>query len=153
MRGFALERVERCAECIDIDVVEERIELFLFLCLAACRTRSSAWVTRSRLCVRCVLCCSVFPLDPSLGSTNSATGRPVLFVGFVATILGSDFSGPFIGGYGSSPSRHGHLGRGPVVDPEISRFPYEELLHMPGSQTTPGQTDACTNASVYIAFR
>ena len=28
----------------------------LFLCLAACRTRFSAWVTRARVCVRCVLC-------------------------------------------------------------------------------------------------
>ena len=35
------------------------------LCLAASRTRSSAWVTRTRLCVRC--------------------GRPALFVGFAAT--------------------------------------------------------------------
>ena len=77
------------------------------LCLAAFRTRSNAWVTRARLCVRCVLCWSAFPLVPGLGSTGSATGRPALFVGFVATMPESDFSGSCISGYGSSPSRYG----------------------------------------------
>src|SRR5215470_578908 len=43
---------------------------------AACRTRLSAWVTRTRLWVRCVLCWSAFPLAPALGSTASATGNP-----------------------------------------------------------------------------
>ena len=41
--------------------------------MAAFRTRPSAWVTRSRPCVRSVLCCSAFPLVPGLGSTGSAT--------------------------------------------------------------------------------
>ena len=54
--GFALKRVKRRPERVGIDVVEERGELSFFLCLAASRTRSSAWVTRTRLCVRCVLC-------------------------------------------------------------------------------------------------
>src|SRR6516164_11456230 len=40
---------------------------------AACRARLSAWVTRFRLWVRCVLCWSAFPLAPALGSTASAT--------------------------------------------------------------------------------
>ena len=44
-----------------------------FLCLAAFRTRSNAWVTRARLCVRCVLCRSAFPLVPGLGSANSGS--------------------------------------------------------------------------------
>src|SRR5229473_2223498 len=78
-----------------------------FLCLAAFRTRSSAWVTRTRLCARCVLCWSAFPLVPGLGSANSAAGRPALFVGFIATMPESDFSGSCISGYGSSPSRYG----------------------------------------------
>ena len=36
-----------------------------------------------------------------------ATGRPALFVGFIATMAECDFSRPFIAGYGSSPSPHG----------------------------------------------
>src|SRR5262249_10383034 len=78
-----------------------------FLCLAACRTRLSAWVTRFRLWVRCVLCWSAFPLVPALGSTASATGSPALFGGFTATTAESDFSESCIGGYGSSPSHRG----------------------------------------------
>jgi hypothetical protein len=81
-----------------------------FLCFAACRTRSNAWVTRARLCVRCVLCWSAFPLVPSLGSTNSAAGCPALFVGFIATMPESDFSGSCISGYSSSLSRCGPSG-------------------------------------------
>ena len=78
-----------------------------FLCLAACRTRSSAWVTRARICVRCVLCWSAFPSAPALRSTGSSAGCPASFVGFLAIMAGSDFSRPFIAGYSSSPSRRG----------------------------------------------
>src|SRR5271165_4773885 len=77
--------------------------------------RSSAWDTLSRFCARRVLCWFAFPSVPTLRSTGSATGRPALFVGFIANTVGSDFSCPFIGGYGSSPSR-----RGPV-QPEAVR--------------------------------
>src|SRR5215472_9066461 len=69
--------------------------------------RLSAWVTRFRLWVRCVLCLSAFPLAPALGSTASATGSPALFGGFTATMAESDFSESCIGGYGSSPSHRG----------------------------------------------
>ena len=125
-----------------------------FLCLAASRTRPSAWVTRSRPCVRSVLCCSAFPLVPGLGSTGSATGRPALFVGFIATMPESDFSGSCISGYGSSPSRYGPSDpTGPMADPEISRFPHKERPYMPGSQTTPGPTGARNNAPADFAFR
>jgi len=72
--------------------------------------RSNAWVTRARLCVRCVLCWSVFPMVPGLGSANSATCRPALFIGFIATMPESDFSGSCISGFGSSPSRCGPFG-------------------------------------------
>ena len=41
----------------------------------------------------------------------------------------------------------------PQVKPETSRFPRKELPHMPGSSTTPGQTDARNNASIHVAFR
>lgn len=59
----------------------------LFLSLAAFRIRSSDWDMPARLCVLCMYCCSAFPLS-DLRSPNSATGRPALFVGFTATILG-----------------------------------------------------------------
>jgi hypothetical protein len=78
-----------------------------FLCLASCLTRSSACVTLSRCCARRVLCWSAFPLAPALRSTGSEAGCPALFVGFFATIAGSDFSCPCIIGYGSSPLRCG----------------------------------------------
>jgi len=64
------------------------------LSLATFRMRSSACVTLCRRCVRCVLCWSAFPLVPTLRSTGSSTGRPASFVGFLATMMGSDFSGP-----------------------------------------------------------
>ena len=101
--GFALKRVKPRPERVGIDVVEERGELsassFAFF-----RThRSSAWVTRARLCVRCACFADpAFLLVPGLGSTGSAAGRPALFVGFAATLPESpDFSGSCIGGYGS----------------------------------------------------
>ena len=50
-------------------------------------------------------------LPPALGFTGSATACPALFVGFVATITGSDFSRPCITGCGSSPSRCGPAAR------------------------------------------
>ena len=50
-----------------------------FLCLAASRTQSSAWVTRSRFSARCVSCWPAFPSAPVLGSSASAPGRPGLF--------------------------------------------------------------------------
>ncbi len=63
-----------------------------FRCLAACRTRSSAWVTRSRFCVRGVRRRPTFSSAPApcssqgqaLGSAGSASGCPALFVGFTA---------------------------------------------------------------------
>ena len=61
-----------------------------FLCLAACRMRSSACDTVPRLCVRSVLCCRAFPLASALGSTGSAADRSTLFVGFPATMAESD---------------------------------------------------------------
>jgi hypothetical protein len=40
-----------------------------------------------------------------------------------------------------------------MANPEISRFPYKERPYMPGSQTTPGPTDARNNATADLAFR
>ena len=75
--------------------------------LAACRIRSSACVTLSRLCVRHVLCCSGVPSVPALRSARSASPEEDLFAGFIATMAGSDPSAPFVIGFGSSPSRYG----------------------------------------------
>src|SRR4051812_2591584 len=41
----------------------------------------------------------------------------------------------------------------PLAKPEISRFPRNELPHMPGSWTTPGRAAARAIASVRVAFR
>jgi len=41
----------------------------------------------------------------------------------------------------------------PQAKPETSRFPNEKLLHMPGSSTTPGRTEARVRASAHVAFR
>src|SRR6516225_1920984 len=73
----------------------------------ACRMRSSVCDTLIRLCVRHVLCWFAFPLVPALRSTDSAADCSALFAGFPATMARSDFSGPCIIGFGSSPSRCG----------------------------------------------
>ena len=65
-----------------------------------CRIRSAACVTLSRSCVRNVLWLPGFPLGSTLGSTGSAGADAPLFVGFTATMAESDFSMPFIFGYG-----------------------------------------------------
>src|SRR4051812_40184067 len=44
-------------------------------------------------------------------------------------------------------------GSPPLAKPEISRFPRNELPHMPGSWTTPGRAAARAIASVRVAFR
>src|SRR5947208_453173 len=71
------------------------------------RSRPGRVVTRTGLCVRCVLCPPAFLSVPALGSTGSAAGEPALFVGFAATMAECDFSQSCIIGYGSSPSRYG----------------------------------------------
>jgi hypothetical protein len=103
------------------------VNFSFFLSLAACRTRSSACDTRSRLCIRCVLCPLAFPLAPALCSTGSAASATdvvsALFVGFPAPIAGSDFSRSCIFGYGSSPPRRGPAAMDRAVERELSRFP------------------------------
>src|SRR5260370_574805 len=106
---------------------------------------ASAWVTRARPCVRCVLCSRAFLLVPALGSTGSAAGCPALFVGFAATMAESDFPRSCIIGFGSSPSRCGpeqNALRTLLAGRGTSRFPYKKILHMPGSVTTPDRPGA-----------
>ena len=49
----------------------------------------------------------MFPSVPALCSAHSAAADAALFAGFIARMAESDFSSPFIIGYGSSPSRCG----------------------------------------------
>ena len=107
-------------------------------CTVTCRMRSSACDTLSRFCARHVLCWPAFPSAPALRSTGSAAGCPALFVGFLATMAESDFPGPCIIGFGSSPSQCGPA-HSRMARPGISRFPPKELRHMPGSSTPPGR--------------
>src|SRR6516164_4263233 len=89
----------------------------------ACRMRSSVCDTLIRLCVRHVLCWFAFPLVPALRSTDSATDCSALFAGFPATMARSDFSGPCIIGFGSSPSRCGPATAAPFrSDPRSPSF-------------------------------
>jgi hypothetical protein len=85
-----------------------------FRLLATFRTRFSACNTLSRFCARRVLCRPAFPSAPALRSTNSVADCSALFVGFFATMAGSDSSRPFIIGCGSSPSRCGPLRASPA---------------------------------------
>ena len=75
--------------------------------LTASRMRACAWDTASRLCVRTMLCPPAFLSIPPLPSTDSASGRPALFAGFIGTIGESDFSTPCIISFGLRPSRCG----------------------------------------------
>ena len=95
----------------------------------------------------------MLPLALALRSTASAAGFPALFGSFVATMAKSDFSYPYITGYGSSPSRCGPEAVRPLlVRHEISRFPHKERPHMPGSSTALGRMNARSNAFNRIAF-
>ncbi len=134
---------------------QSAVNLSFFLSLAAFRTRSRPCNAPSRFGVRSAPPCSAFPSVPALGSTASATDRSALFGGFTATMAECNSSPPFIAGYGSSPSRRGPARRrGRPAGHEVSRFPeYRELMHMPGSATTPDQTGARDDAPVCFAFR
>ena len=130
------------------------VNFSFFRCLAACRTRSSAWVTRTRLRVRRVLCSLAFLSVPPWPH-DSAAVAPALFVGFTATTAVPDFSRWCIIGCGSSPSRCGpeqHAAPLLLVDREISRFPNKKRLHMPVSVTTPDRLGARDGAPVHVAF-
>jgi len=107
----------------------------------ACRMRSSACDTLTRLCVRHVLCWPAFPLVSALGSTGSAADRSALFAGFTATMAESDFLRPCIIGYGSSPSRCGleHFRRWSSAGyPRFRRDPFaRDVAFDPGGTTMP----------------
>jgi hypothetical protein len=152
-RSIAFQFIKRQPQQVDADVVQERSEPFLLPCSCTSRTRFSACVTLIRFCARRVLCRPAFPSALTLRSTNSAADCPALFVGFLVTMAGSDSSRPFTIGYGSSPSRCGPLRANPLVRREASRFPSKDHLHVPGSSTTPGRSNARASAPARIAFR
>src|SRR5271157_4533417 len=124
-----------------------------FLCLAACRTRSSACDTLSRSCgpARALLSRVSLGPRPWLHQLRDGSLR------FVHR-LHSYYDGVRLLG-----SVHHRLrllvfptrtcGIPPQAKPETSRFPCNELLHMPVSLTTPGWADPRNNASVHVAFR
>jgi hypothetical protein len=92
-----------------------------FLSLAVSRTRSIPDIEAARSCARTSRGPTAFPLVPALRSTHSLPGRPGSFVGFIATMAGSDFSSPFIAGYGHSafPARTG----GALYLRSVARYP------------------------------
>ncbi len=74
---------------------------------AICRTRSAAWDTVTRSCVRPVLWPREFLSVAVLRSTSSAEPKGSLFAGFLTTMTASDSLEPCIFGYGWLPSRSG----------------------------------------------
>src|SRR5271157_2069936 len=124
-----------------------------FLCLAACRTRSSACDTLSRSCgpARALLSRVSLGPRPWLHQLRDGSLR------FVHR-LHSYYDGVRLLG-----SVHHRLrllvfpmrtcGIPPQAKPETSRFPCNKLPHMPVSLTTPGWADPRNHASVHVAFR
>src|ERR1700704_2004791 len=86
------------------DMIEKCCEPFRFILVKASRMRACARDTASRLCVRTVFCRSTFSLVPPLRSTDSFAASAAPFARFPATMGRSDFSRPFIVGYGLRPT-------------------------------------------------
>src|SRR5260221_13437921 len=106
------------------------VNLSFFLCLAACRMRSSPCDTVARFCARSVLCWLAFPSALALGSTNSAADCSALFVGFTATMAGADLLRPCLLGHCFSPSPCRPLREaGPPAEPHVFPLPAQEPPH------------------------
>ena len=127
------------------------VNFSFFLSLAAFRTRSSAWVTLARLCVRRVLCWFAFPLVSALGSTGSAADRSassafqLLWRSQTSHARASSATAPRLPDADRVQAQ--------AVARETSRFPFKERLHMPGSLTTRDWTGPRDIVSVHVAFR
>jgi len=109
--------------------------------------------TLSRSCARRVLCWLAFPSAPALRSPNSAASRLALFVGFTATMTGSDFAHPYISGTAPRLPAADQERFASLAEYETSRFPRKEHPHMQGSPTTPGRPGTRARAPVRVAFR
>ena len=120
---------------------------------AACRTRSSALLTLSRLWVRSVSRCLRFPLARPLPSSASAPSSPGLFVAFFGTMSLSDFPCPSIIGVRLSTSRcvppH-HLWRAARGSP---RFCTRCFHACSGSSTPQGPCPSRDTDGPDVAFR
>jgi hypothetical protein len=133
--------------CRDVPHVRQHVERRCAGCghpiLPFCsRCRSNACDTLSHFCAWRVLCWPAFPSVPALGSTGSAADISALFVGFPATMAECDFPCPCTSATVPQLPDTDQCGKPPLVGHGISRFPYKERLHMPGSPTTPGQSGA-----------
>jgi hypothetical protein len=93
------------------------------------------------------------PLGPSPSLHRLRLACANLFADFTATTQRSDFSSSCIIGYGSSPSQCGPHANRSRAKLEISRFPNEMCINMPGSLTTPSRRSTRYNAPQRVAFR
>ena len=127
------------------------VNFSFFLCLAACRMRSSAWATTFPvLCpVRAVL------IRIPLGSRPSLLPLRRRQAGFVRRLH------RYYGGIRLLMIVHHRLrllafpmrtnmGLCHAGQSRASRFPCKERPCMPGSATTPGRTDTCDNVPVQV---
>jgi hypothetical protein len=152
--GFALERIERLPECIDVDMVEKRGELFLLpLPCSLPYAVQRLGHTSPALCPECVLLSRV-----PLGSWPWLHHLRHRKTGFVRRLH------RYYARIRLLPIVHRWLRllafpprtirpSGPMADQEISRFPYKKLPHMPGSATTPKRLGARDSAPLRVAFR
>ena len=155
--GIALEREERLPSRSMLMWWRSAVNFSFFLCLAACRTRSSACDTRSRPCVRCVLCSLAFPLAPALGSTGSAAGShplcssasQLLWRSQTSHDRASSATAPRLPDADQCSTRT--VGCWPTVRSPGSRT--RERPHMPRSPTTPGRAGTRAGVPVRVAFR
>ena len=99
-RGVPLQCVEGPAQRVGVTWCRSAVSFSCGFLVAACRIRSAAWVTLSRLCVRRVLSRRGFPLVEALPSTDSAGARAPLFARFAGSMAPSDFFTPCISGFG-----------------------------------------------------
>ena len=85
------------------------VNLSPFLSCAALHARSIPSDEAARSWARTPCGSTAFPSAPTLRSTCSLPDRPGSFAGFIANMVGSDFSFPFIAGFGHTafPARAG----------------------------------------------
>src|SRR6202023_228560 len=138
-RGFAIERVERCPEEVDIHVVEERSELLLLPlpCSFSYAVQRLGHTSPALRPVRALL------VRVSLGPRPWLRQLRRRSPGFVHR-LHRYYAGVRLLWIVHQrlrlltfPLRTIRPNR-TMADPEISRFPHKERPYMPGSKTTPG---------------
>jgi len=152
--GFALERIERQPESVDVDVVEERGEPLLspLTCCLPYAAQRLGHASPGLGPVRALL------LRVSLGPRPWLHHLRRRLPGFVRWLHS------YYGGVRLLLIVRRRLRLlafpprtirpvGPMANPEISRFPYKERARMAGSTTTPGRPPARVGALGRIAFR